>query len=467
MILKQHYLACLSHASYFLGDEASGLAVVVDPQRDIERYLEDARRHGLTIAHVLLTHFHADFVSGHLELRERCGATIHVGAAGRTDYAVEPMRDGGRLELGKLRLEFLATPGHTPESTCILVYDLARDPHTPHAVLTGDTLFIGDVGRPDLLTAEGVTAEQLAGQLYASLHEKLMPLPDEVLVFPAHGAGSACGKNLSKDTSSPLGLQKRTNWALQPMPREEFIRLLTTDQAPAPAYFAFDADLNRRERRTLESALQEALRPMPLAEVLRRVHAGALVLDVRDPDVYAARHLAGSVNIGLGGRFASWAGTLLPRERELVLLAEPGRESEAALRLGRVGYDRVVGYLQGGPLALEGRDDLCTGHERIEARELARRLEAKGAPRVLDVRTRGEWRDGHIQGSLNIPLDELEQRILEVPRGGPLAVHCQGGYRSSVAASLLERHGVRGLADLRGGIQAWREAGQPEAAPSV
>ncbi len=305
MILKQYYLGCLAHASYLLGDEASSTGIVVDPQRDIQQYLADAEKFGLQIRHVFLTHFHADFVAGHLELRDRCGATIHLGSRAQAEYAFVPMKDGDTLEFPGMRLQILETPGHTIESISILVFDLQKDPARPYAVLTGDTLFIGDVGRPDLRASLGWTANDLGAHLYDSLHNKLLPLPDETLVYPAHGAGSLCGKQLSSDTVSSLGDQRRLNYALQPMTKEQFIRLVTADQPDAPAYFTYDAILNTRERATLDKNLEQVLHPIDLDEVLRMGDAGAQILDVRDPAEYAKGHVAGSST-------SDWAGNTPP-----------------------------------------------------------------------------------------------------------------------------------------------------------
>src|SRR5271169_5808812 len=391
MILKQYYLGCLAHASYLLGDEASATAIIVDPQRDIQQYLADAEKFGLQIRHVFLTHFHADFVAGHLELRDRCGAAIHLGSRAKAEYAFVAMKDGDTLEFPGLRLEILETPGHTIESISILVFDPHKDADRPHAVLTGDTLFIGDVGRPDLRASLGWTAQELGGHLYDSLRNKLMTLPDETLVYPAHGAGSLCGKNLSSDTVSTLGEQRRFNYALQPMSKEEFIRLVTADQPDAPAYFTFDAILNTRERATLDTNLEQVLHPIHLDEVLRMGDAGAQVLDVRDAAEYAKGHLAGSINIGLGGQYATWAGTVLDRSKPIVIIAEPGREQEAALRLGRIGFDHVKGFLQGGMQALAGRPDLVWQTERITAAMAAEEMASTDPPLLLDVRNQREW----------------------------------------------------------------------------
>jgi len=467
MILKQYYLGCLAHASYLIGDEASATGVVVDPQRDIQQYLDDAQRFGLELRHVFLTHFHADFVAGHLELRDRCNAAIHLGARAVAEYAFTPMKDGDAIDLPGLRLQVLETPGHTIESISILVFDLRNDPAKPHAVLTGDTLFIGDVGRPDLRASLGWTADELGSHLYDSLRNKLLTLPDETLVYPAHGAGSLCGKSLSSDTVSSLGDQRRLNYALQPMAKEMFVRLVTADQPDAPPYFTYDAILNTRERVTLEKNLEQVLQPVELDEVLRLGDAGAQFLDVRDPAEYAKGHLPGSINVGLGGQYATWAGTVLDRSKPIVIVAEPGREQEAALRLGRIGFDHVKGHLRGGMEALAERPDLVWPTERVPAQVIADEVAANGngeshaAPFVLDVRNPREWAARHIPGSVNIPLNHLQERIAEVPRDRRIAVHCAGGYRSSVAASILHQHGITNLIELAGGLAAWEAAKLP------
>ncbi len=461
MILKQYYLGCLAHASYLLGDEASATAIIVDPQRDIEQYLADADQFGLKIRHVFLTHFHADFVAGHLELRDRCGATIHLGARAKAEYTFVPMKDGDTLNFPGLRLQVLETPGHTIESISILVFDLHKDSVKPHAVLTGDTMFIGDVGRPDLRASLGWTAQDLGAHLYDSLHDKLLKLPDETLVYPAHGAGSLCGKQLSSDTVSSLGEQRRFNYALQPMSKEEFIRLVTADQPDAPPYFTFDAILNTHERVTLDKNLEEVLQPVELGEVIRLADAGAQVLDVRDATEYAKGHLAGSINIGLGGQYATWAGTVLDRAKPILIIAEPGREQEAALRLGRIGFDHVRGYLRGGMQALEERPDLVWPTERVTAQMAAEELGSAEPPLVLDIRNPREWASKHIAASMNIPLNHLQERIAELPRDRRIAVHCAGGYRSSIAASILHHHGITNLIELAGGLAAWDAAKLP------
>ena len=326
MIFKQFYLNCLAHASYLIGDEASHTAAVVDPQRDVDQYVGFAEEHGLRIAHVFLTHFHADFLAGHLELRDRTGAAIYLGSAARAEYRFTPLSDGDSVEFGKVRLTALETPGHTAESISILVYDLDGSATQPHAVLTGDTLFVGDVGRPDLRVALGWSASELGGLLYESLRTKLLTLPDASLVYPAHGAGSLCGKAISQETYSTIGEQRRSNYALQPMSKAAFVEIVTADQPDAPPYFTYDAVLNSKERPTLDETLARQANPMSLDQLLALQSAGAQILDVRDPVEFASSHLAGSINIGLDGQFASWAGTVLSRDEPIVIIADPGRE---------------------------------------------------------------------------------------------------------------------------------------------
>ena len=461
MILKQYYLGCLAHASYLIADEASGIAIVVDPQRDVQQYIDDANHLGVNIRHVFLTHFHADFLAGHLELRDRCGASIRLGSQARAEYEFVPMKDGDTLDFPGLRLQVLETPGHTIESISILVFDLQKSADKPYAVLTGDTLFIGDVGRPDLRASLGWTAQELGGHLYDSLHNKLLPLPDEILVYPAHGAGSLCGKKLSSDTVSTLGEQRRFNYALQPMTKEAFVRLVAADQPDAPAYFTYDAILNTRERATLEKSLKQVLQPIELDEILRMGDADAQILDVRDAAEYAKGHLAGSINIGLSGQYATWAGSVLNSTKPIVIIAEPGREQEAALRLGRIGFDHVKGYLKDGMGALAQRQDLVWPTERVSPPMLAEELASQNPPVVVDIRTPREWNAGHLNGSINVPLAQLQQRIDEVPHDRKIAVHCAGGYRSSIAASILHQHGITNLIELAGGITAWEAAKLP------
>jgi hydroxyacylglutathione hydrolase len=461
VIFKQFYLPCLAHASYLVGDEATGTAAVVDPQRDIDQYIAFAAEHALRIKHVFLTHLHADFVAGHLELRDRVGATIYLGAAAKAGYAFTPLRDGDTLEFGRVRLKVLETPGHTPESISILVYDLNASETQPYAALTGDTLFIGDVGRPDLRAALGWSASELGGMLFDSLHTKLLALPDQSLVYPAHGAGSLCGKALSKETVSTLGEQRRLNYALQPMSREAFIQVVTADQPEAPPYFHYDAVLNSEERPTLDEALAREMNPLTLDAVLALQADGAQILDTRDPDEFAAAHLAGSINIGLGGQYATWAGTVLDRTHPIVIIADPGRENEAAIRLGRIGFDHVAGYLQDGLHSLTSRPELVAFTERLSAPFAAELLSSSQPPLAIDVRAVREREQKHIGDSLGIPLNRLAENLKTLPKDRRLLVYCAGGYRSSIAASLLQRDGFGPVGEIAGGIVAWEAAKLP------
>ena len=461
MIFKQFYLPCLAHASYMIGDEQTGTAAVVDPQRDTDQYIAFAAEHGLKIKHVFLTHLHADFVAGHLELRDRVDAKIYLGAAAKAKYAFTPVHDGDIVEFGRVRLRILETPGHTPESISILVYDLNASETQPHAVLTGDTLFIGDVGRPDLRAALGWSATELGGMLFDSLHQKLLPLPDQSLVYPAHGAGSLCGKAISKETVSTLGEQRRSNYALQPMSKEAFIQVVTADQPEAPAYFTYDAVLNSEERPTLDQALAREMNPLTLDGVLELQASGAQILDTRDATEFASAHLAGSINIGLVGQYATWAGTVLDRKHPIVIIADPGRENESAIRLGRIGFDHVAGYLKDGLESLKLRPELIATTERLSAQFAAEVLSSSHPPLAIDVRAPGEREQKYIAGSVSVPLNHLEENLEKLPKDRPLLVYCAGGYRSSIAASLLQRGGFDHVSELASGIVGWETAKLP------
>ena len=461
MIFKQFYLSCLAHASYLIGDELTGTAAVVDPQRDIDQYIAFAAENSLRIRHVFLTHLHADFVAGHLELRDRAGATIYLGAAAMAGYTFHPLHDGDIVEFGRVRLKALETPGHTLESISLVVYDLKNSEAQPHAVLTGDTLFIGDVGRPDLRVALGWSASDLGGMLFDSLHSKLLGLPDASLVYPAHGAGSLCGKAISKETVSTLGEQRRTNYALQPMSKEAFIQVVTADQPDAPAYFTYDAVLNSEERPTLDEALAREMNPLTLEQLLALQSSGAQILDTRDSSEFAAGHLAGSINIGLGGQYATWVGTVLDRQNPIVIIADPGREQEAAIRLGRIGFDHVAGYLQDGLRSLESRPDLTATTERLSAPFAAEVCSSSEPPLLIDVRSPRERETKLIAGSVSVPLNHLAEKAAELPKDRALLLYCAGGYRSSIAASLLQSRGFADVSEIAGGIAAWEAAKLP------
>lgn len=458
MYLQRYYLDCLSHASYMVADERTKEAAVIDPQRDIDIYVEDAREHGFTIKHVILTHFHADFVAGHIELRDRLGARIYLGARAQAEFDFQPLAEGDSIRFGSVRLEALETPGHTPEGLSILAFDEATDKEKPYAVFTGDTLFLGDVGRPDLLASIGVSADELADMLYDSLHHKLLKLPDETLVYPAHGAGSMCGKQLSDEAVSTLGEQRRYNYALQPMSKEEFVEMVEADQPEAPAYFVHDAILNRQDRPSLDASVKKSLKALDLQKVLSLRDSGTQVVDVRDSLEFAGAHLRGSINIGIDGKYATWAGTILDKARPIIVVADADRIEEAVVRLGRIGFDRVEGYLKDGLEALREHPELVAQTGRITAGEVEG---LDGPVTTVDVRTPKEWQAGHIKGSVNIPLNHLAKRVDELPHDGHVIVHCQGGYRSSIAASLLQQVGRDNVIDLVGGYQGWVRSGLP------
>jgi glyoxylase-like metal-dependent hydrolase (beta-lactamase superfamily II) len=454
MQFQQFYLNCLAHASYLVGSD--GVCAVVDPQRDVEIYLEEAAKRKLRITHIIETHLHADFVSGHIELARRTGARIFIGARAGARFDHVPVHDGDEINLGKVVLRFLETPGHTVEGICVVVSEKPKAAQ-PWAVLTGDTLFIGDVGRPDL--SPQIPPEELAGLLYASLHEKLLTLPDKTLVYPAHGAGSLCGRSMSNELSSTIGEQRRTNYALLAGSREEFIGLLTADLPERPDYFASSAEMNRRGATPLYD-----LPPMPVLEpaaFAQQIEAGAIVLDTRPATEYMAGHIPGSVNIGLAGQFASWTASLLGTTARLLLVAEdPDRLEEALLRLARVGIESIAGSLAGGFPAWRKAGLAVESIPEISAGELRRRRLHGPAIAVLDVRNKDEWETGHMEGAQWVPLHELESRMAEVPRETPAAVQCQAGYRSAIACSLLARRGYRNIANVIGGWNAWTALAQ-------
>lgn len=459
MLFTQYYLDCLSQASYLVADETTKQAVVVDPRRDVAEYLADAQAHGLTIVGVIDTHFHADFLAGHLELAAATGAWIGFGRRAEADFPIRALGDGERISLGDVTLEILETPGHTPESISVAVYEHADDA-VPYGVLTGDALFIGDVGRPDLLASIGVTADELGRMLYRSVR-RLMALPDQVRVFPAHGAGSACGKNLSTERQSTVGEQRATNYACQPMSEDEFLAIVTAGQPSAPDYFGYDAILNRRDHPVFDA--DAAPVPLDVPEVIERQAAGAVLLDARDPQEFAAGHLVGSVNVPADGRFAETAGMVVRPDQEIVVVAPQDREEEVVTRLARIGFDHVAGYLREPEGAFLTVPDRVVPASRLTVAQLDEALARPEPPVVLDVRNAGELITGTVPGALNIPLAELPRRIGEIPAGRPVVVHCAGGYRSSVAASLLRAAGRDDVSDLLGGFTAWAAANRQPA----
>ena len=466
MILTQHYLACLSHASYLIGDETTGRAVVVDPRRDIGVYLDEATHRSLQIECVIETHLHADFLSGHLELADRTGAVICYGQGAEVEFPVELLAEGQRLSLGEVTLEILATPGHTPESICVVVYEHPDDP-APYGVLTGDTLFVGDVGRPDLLASAGadLSAEMLARRLYRSLHDKILMLPDDTRVFPAHGAGSACGKALSSETSSTVGEQRRVNYALQPMSEDTFVAAVTEGQPTRPHYFEFDARRNRQLHPLLEETGEPPL--LDLGEVLALRTGGAVLVDAREPADFAAGHLTGAVNVGLQGRFAEWAGDVLSPDRDIVLVGDPTVALEAKVRLARVGYDRVVGQLRDPAQVFANRADLIAASSRLNIEQLAELRGLEPTLQVIDVRSPAETAAGTLPEAREIPLAVLADSVAGLDPAASTLVYCASGYRSQVAASVLAEAGFTDVADLLGGYQAWETAGLPVAKPGT
>ena len=458
MYFQQFYLTCLSHASYMLGSE--GVACVVDPQRDVSLYIDEARQQGLKIEHIIETHLHADFVSGHRELAERTGAKIYLGARAGATFPHVAVHEGDEIRFGRVALRFLETPGHTIESVSIAVTDLDRTAK-PFAVLTGDTLFIGDVGRPDL--APNLTAQQLAGMLFDSLHQKLLPLGDDVEVYPAHGAGSLCGKQMRPERQSTIGKERALNYALRPRTKEEFVRLLTAELPERPGYFALDAEINRSGAPALDELA--SLVELTADEVLARQKAGAVVLDTRPTQQFGAGHIPGAMHIALGGQYASWAATLLGLDKDIILVAEDEEHlEESRMRLARVGVERVAGTLKGGMAqwAMERRP--VAQIAQIPVEELNRELEHV---QVVDVRRQSEWDDGHIPGAKLMPLHKLDSMLADLDHSRPIAVHCKGGYRSAIAASVIERAGFANVMNLIGGFDAWRACGLPEVRDNV
>ena len=453
MFFKQFYLGCLAHASYLIGSE--GEAAVVDPQRDVDEYLNEAAAQGLQIKYVIETHLHADFVSGHQEIAARTGAQIVFGAQAGVAFEHRPVRDGEEIRMGNVTLRFLETPGHTPEGICILV--TADD--EPSKLLTGDTLFIGDVGRPDLAGGKGYTPQLMAEMMYDSLHGKLLQLPDAVEVYPAHGAGSMCGKNMSKETSSTIGEQRKFNYALQPMSKDQFVHMMTADLPEAPSYFPRDAEINRSGAREL-SELQppKALTPHQVLEL--RDH---ILLDVRSAADFGAAHVPGSMNIGLGGQFAMWAGSLIPLSASIVIIADTSAQvDESVVRLARVGIEGVKGYLDGGVQSWRDAGLPVDSIEQVSVSQLKEQL-ANSDLQIVDVRRPGEYVNGHVPRALNAPLASLDKSLGPLPlqKDKLTAVICAGGYRSSAAASLLRQQGFSNLLNVTGGTGAWVNAGYP------
>lgn len=453
MIFRQYYLACLSHASYLIGDENSGRAVVVDPQRDISQYLLDAQEFGLAIERVIETHFHADFLSGHLELAHATGAVISYGEAAKPEFEFEPLADGRTLSLGQVTLQILATPGHTPESISIVVKEHPTD-SVPYGVLTGDTLFIGDVGRPDLLTSVGVGADELASQLYDSLHDKLLKLPNATRVFPAHGAGSSCGRKLSNETESTIGEQRATNYALGPMTKNEFIEVVTQGQSVAPLYFSFNATRNKVDRPLLDENEWPAI--LTLDEVLAAISRGAKILDTRDAIEFQVGHLKGSINVPLAGRYAELVGDVIKSDSDIVLICALGTEYDARVRLARIGFDRVLGALLDPLSVFHENPQLVNRSSRLTSREFNSRRNSVTNLQLIDVRLPSETELGVLPGAKVMPLQQLITQLNDLRRDQPIVVYCESGVRSSIAASALESEGFDDVSDIIGGFGAFK-----------
>ena len=459
MIFEQFYLSGLAQASYLIG--SAGTAVVVDPQRDVDLYLNAAHQHGLTIRHIIETHLHADFVSGHLELAERTGAEIWIGPGSGAIFPHRTATEADEISFGCCRLRFLLTPGHSLDSVCILVADLDRGPEAT-AVLTGDTMFVGDVGRPDL--SDSRSAGELAGLLYESLHNKLLGLPDPVRIFPGHGAGSLCGRSIGSEESSTIGRERQFNYALEPMSKAMFVKLLTADLPHRPQYFSRNVELNRRGAISL--AALPSLRAIRASEALKLQSAGAVMLDTRVGPAYCNSHISGSINIGLNGQFEAWAGTVLGLDRDLILLTENRDEVEASRRrLARVGIERVAGFLENGidgwlesGLALEGAE--CVSADSLHQQLIASDIE------ILDVRDRFEWKAGHLQSAVSVPLAQLSEYLPQFDRNRAFAVYCKSGYRSAIACSLLLSEGFRSVKNVLGGFDACVAANLPVALES-
>ena len=485
MYFKQFYLGCLAHASYLIG--SAGEAVVVDPQRDVDQYIDEAEAQGLRIKYVIETHLHADFISGHRELAARTGAEIVFGKEAGATFPHRAVNDGDEIRIGKVVLQIMETPGHTPESISVLVIERGEagngrkgDAHrvkgvsgeTPK-ILTGDTLFVGDVGRPDLAGGKGYTPAMMAAMMYDTLHGKLLKLDDATEVYPAHGAGSMCGKNMSKETSSTIGEQRRFNYALQPMSKDEFVRMMTVDLPEPPAYFPQDAEINRTGAEALNRLPELAPLTPEQVRSLTMTQTNSLryaILDVRPATEFGAGHISGSLNIGLGGQFAIWAGTLIPMGSPIVIVSESEEKAqEAVTRLARVGHESVKGFLAGGIAAWSDAGfDLATVPQ-ISVNELSDLISQKSDLQILDVRRAPEYQSGHVPGAQTLPLSSLEQKVasLTIDPAKPTAVICAGGYRSSAATSLLEQHGFSDLLNVAGGTSAWVAAGYEVEVPSA
>lgn len=458
MHIEQMYTNCLAEAAYYI--ESGGEAAIIDPIRETEPYLAKAQERGVKIKYVFETHFHADFVSGHIDLARKTGAKIIYGPGAETKYEVYNAQDGEEFAIGKIKIRAIHTPGHTPESTCYLLVD---ESGKEHAIFTGDTLFVGDVGRPDLLDGK-MSKEELAGMMYDSLNNKLKPLADDIILYPAHGPGSACGKNIGKETWSTMGQQKRMNYALQDMTKEEFIHVLTSGLSAPPQYFYKDAMINKSGYDNIEAVIGRNTKALSVDEVKKEVAAGALILDTRVPDEFEKGFIKGSLNIGLNGTFAVWVGTIVDIDRPLVLVADEGKEKEAVLRLARVGYENVKGFMEGGVTAWKAAGGELDTINSLTPEQFAKRVEEEKG-KVMDVRKPGEFEAGHVKNAMNMSLDELEKNVNDLDRNATYLVHCAGGYRSMIAASILKAHGIDHIYNIYGGFSKIKDTGVEVVAP--
>ncbi len=448
MYVEQLYTNCLAEAAYYI--ESAGEAAIIDPLRETEPYIDLAQKRNAKIKYVFETHFHADFVSGHIDLSRKVGAPIVFGPEAVTEYDVHNAKDGEIFRLGKITIQVLHTPGHTPESTCYLLLD---EEGRKHAIFTGDTLFVGDVGRPDLLDGT-MSSESLASLMYDSLTNKIKVLPDDVIVYPAHGPGSACGKNIGQETFSTIGEQKKFNYALQPMSRDEFVKKITDGILPPPQYFFEDARINKTGYDPIEDVINANTRPLSPGEASDLLRDGAIILDTRTANDFEKGFIKGSINIGLNGQFAVWVGTLIDINKKLILITDQGKERETVLRLARVGYEKVVGYLEGGLLAYDKPFERVRS---VDAEEIEKELQ-KGAE-VLDVRKHGEWNTSHLKIATFMPLSDFPSSLLDLDRNRPYIVHCGGGYRSMTAISIMKNHGFTNLINVQGGFSTLQKAG--------
>jgi len=462
MFVQQLYTGCLSEAAYFIASE--GEAAVIDPLRDVDTYLKMAEEQGVKIKYIFETHFHADFVSGHLELAAKTGAPIVYGQETKAGFKIHMAADGEVFNIGKLKLEVLHTPGHTLESTCYLLRDENGD---AYSIFTGDTLFVGDVGRPDLFSGN-MSKEDLAAMMYESLTTKIKPLADNIIVYPAHGPGSSCGKSLGPETFSTIGTQKATNYALQDMTKEEFVKVVTTGLNTPPVYFPLNAKINKEGYDALDDVMERALQPLSIEAFKQKVKDGAWILDTRNANVFTQGFVPESLSIGLEGRFAEWAGSLLPLKQELILVTEKGQEKESAVRLARVGIDNVQGYLEGGFEAWQDAGERIDLIIDIDPEELAMDIPHDSRLEVIDVRKESEFEGGHVKGAVNVPLNTLMDplQIAMIDENHNLYVHCAGGYRSVIAASILKREGYHNLRNVLGGFAKIKDVkGMPIVVP--